>query len=84
MCPKVIPWLVQLAVPGETHCRNEWDTVIAVTSQGAAVIWLNNNPHVLPGLPITLRVGGAAPALRHANGMPMLTREFTISNANES
>ena len=74
----MIPWLVQVAQPGQTNCRPEWDTVIADSSRNAVVVWLENNEHTLP---ICLRVAPAAPALRHPNGMPMVSREFNVTAA---
>lgn len=71
-----IPWLVQIAKAGDTHASPGWQTVTAQTSQGAVVAWLESHEHVLP---IRLRVGPAAAILRHPNGMPMMSREFTVT-----
>lgn len=77
--PKItplIPWLVQIALPGETHASPDWQTVTAPTSQAAVVAWLETHDHQLP---IRLRVGPAAAILRHPNGMPIMSREFHIT-----
>jgi hypothetical protein len=71
-----IPWLVQVAHPGETHARPEWEPIAAANSQGAVVVWLETHDHTLP---ITIRVAPSAAVLRHPNGMPMMSREFTVT-----
>lgn len=76
----MIPWLVQKAAPGQTHCDPDWQTVEADTSRGAVVAWLE--AHWLAGeLPVRIRVAPAAKILRHPNGMPMLSREFNVTAA---
>jgi hypothetical protein len=72
----VIPWLVQETSEGQTHAKPDWDTVEAETSRGAVVAWLNSHEH---GTPTRLLVAPAAPLLRHANGMPMISREFIVT-----
>lgn len=76
-----IPWLVQIAHCPD-KCDPKWDTVIADTSRDAVIVWMETHPGWI--LPLRLRVAGAAASLRHANGMPMLSREFVITNANEN
>lgn len=76
--PPRIPWLVQVA-----HCREKcdpkWDVVIATSSQAAAIQWMEENDGWT--LPISIRVAPAAPILHHPNGMPMITREFLITES---
>lgn len=73
-----IPWLVQQTRPDQTHVTANWDTVIASSSRDAVVAWLNSHPH---SLPLQLQVAPAAPLLRHANGMPMISRQFNVTKA---
>jgi hypothetical protein len=79
--PKItllIPWLVQIAREGETHCGREWQTIEAETSTAAALAWLERNNHHLP---IRMRVAPGASILWHATGVPMISREFSIAAA---
>lgn len=51
---------------------------LASSSRDAVVAWLNSHPH---SLPVQLHVAPASPLLRHANGMPMISRQFNVTSA---
>jgi hypothetical protein len=78
--PPAIPWLVQHAANHE-RAGNVWATVIAPSSQEAALKWVAEQGLAMHALPFRVRVGPIAPVLRHKNGMPMVTREFLVSEA---
>jgi|KBSSwiStaDraftv2_1062776.scaffolds.fasta_scaffold216379_2 hypothetical protein len=74
-----IPWLIQVALEGQTHARREWDEVEAQSSHDAVIAWLNAHPEA--GHTLRLLVAPASPLLRHPGGMPMFSREFRVTPA---
>lgn len=80
---KAIPWFVQHD-NGSGYASPKWDVVEASTSLEAAQVWLAETGLANYPLPMKVLVAPASPLLHHPNGMPMMSRGFTVTAGGES